>query len=199
MSSRQVSAAAERNKQPILERISPLLGDASTVLEIGSGTGQHAEHFAAHMPWLRWTCSDMPERHSELVTVIQDAALPNLGEPLALDVRQPWPALHVDAVFTANTLHIMDWPTVERFFEQLGERLSSQARVLVYGPFHYLSSPTSESNAAFDCMLREENTGKGIRDIGAVQSLAASAGLRLLGDFAMPANNRLLAWEKRDG
>lgn len=196
--SRRLSAAAERNKQPILKRAAPVLRNASNVLEIGSGSGQHAEYLAARMPWLRWTCSDVPERLPELVAMVQDAGLPNLGEPLALDVREPWPALRIDAVYTANTLHIMDWPTVELFFEQLGGLLAPAARLLVYGPFHYASVPTSESNAAFDRMLREENSGKGIRDIEAVQSLAAGAGLRLLGDFAMPANNRLLAWEKSD-
>lgn len=191
------SAACERNRAPILARLGPLFRNRRRVLEIGSGTGQHAEYFAAAMPGLVWICSDLPERLAGLRARLDAAAADNLEGPLALDVMTHWPDVAADALFSANTLHIMPEPAVEAFFHGAGERLAAGGRLVVYGPFHYGGSPTSAGNAAFDRELHARGGGEGIRDIEAVLALATEAGFRLLADCAMPANNRLLAWEKR--
>lgn len=190
------SPACERNKAPILERLRFLFSNRSRVLEIGSGTGQHAMYFAAHMPWLKWTCSDRSEHHTTLRARLQVAELKNLDGPVELDVTGKWPVTDADAVFSANTAHIMPWPAVEMMFAGAERLLAAGGRMVLYGPFHYGNAPTSAGNAAFDRELAARGGGEGIRDIQAVEQLAAQHQLQLLADFAMPANNRLLAWEK---
>jgi len=192
------SAACERNKEPILERLTPLLVGAHCVLEIGSGTGQHAVHFARQLPWLSWQPT---ERRSELPDLAKRIALegpPNLRAPRELDVRvTPWPGeAMVDAVFSANTLHIMSWAEVEACFAELGRLLPGGGTLGIYGPFRYRGGYTSASNAAFDAGLRARDPASGIRDFEGVDALARAAGLELLADWAMPANNQLLAWRR---
>lgn len=191
------SAACERNREPILAVLREHFGVCRHVLEIGSGTGQHAVYFAAAMPWLTWQASDRAEQLPGIRAWLDEAALPNTPAPLALDVLDRWPSLDVDAVFSANTLHIMGWTGVQAFFEGVGARLKHPAGMLVvYGPFNYGGTYTSASNREFDAWLKARDPQSGIRDFEAVDALAQKAGLRLQADVEMPANNRCLVWRR---
>jgi len=186
---RPFSEASERNRAPILAVLRQVFKDRKHVLEIGSGTGQHAAYFAPELPHLIWQASDVAEN------------LPGIREwfstppPLELDVDKEWPELDVDAVFSANTCHIMSWPQVERMFEGIG-KIRSLKTFCLYGPFNYGGNHTSESNARFDAMLRGRDPQSGLRDFEKISALAAAAGLTLQEDNAMPANNRLLVWRR---
>ena len=194
---RPFSAASERNRDPILSVLARWFADRRRVLEIGSGTGQHAVHFAGALPHLQWHASDLPAHHAGIQAWMEAAALPNLHGPLLLDVRSgPWPGDIFDAAFTANTLHIMGWDAVEALFRALPGVLAEDAVLVAYGPFNRDGRFTSDSNAAFDAMLRRDDPARGIRDAGAVDALARQAGLRLVDDVAMPANNRCLVWQR---
>jgi cyclopropane fatty-acyl-phospholipid synthase-like methyltransferase len=190
------AASCDENQGPILAVIRPLFADRRAVLEVGSGTGQHAVHFAAQMPHLTWHTSDLPANHAGIRAWLDEAALPNTRPPLALDVTGEWPALAVDAVFSANTTHIMHWPMVEALFAGVGRLLPAGGRFALYGPFNIGGRFTSESNARFDTFLRARDPGSGIRDRGDLEALATAAGMVLRQDIAMPANNRTLCWEK---
>jgi SAM-dependent methyltransferase len=191
------SEACERNKQPILSVLRDAFANRSHVLEIGSGTGQHAAYFARHLPHLTWQASDVPPHLPGIRHWIDEAALPNLPAPIALDINQAsWPEVAADAVFTANTLHIISWPEVQRLFERVGAHLPPGGVLVVYGPFKYGGAHTAESNARFDLMLREHDPHSGVRDFEAVGALAQANGLRPLEDRAMPANNRTVVWVK---
>jgi cyclopropane fatty-acyl-phospholipid synthase-like methyltransferase len=194
MPDRAYSAAAERNREPILAVLRHHFADRRRVLEIGSGTGQHAVHFAAALPHLTWQTSDLPDRHDDIRSWLDDAALPNTPPPLALDVTGPWPRERFDAVFSANTLHIMSWPQVEMMFARLADVLADDARLAIYGPFNYGGDFTSPSNAQFNVTLKGWGAHMAIRDFEAVDALARTAGLTLIEDRAMPANNRCLVW-----
>lgn len=190
------SAASERNRDPILEVLRTHFADRRRVLEIGSGTGQHAVYFAAALPQLVWQCADRAENLPGIRLWLAEAALANTPPPVELDVNQPrWPDARYDAVFSANTLHIMSWAEVERLFARLPEILESDARFVVYGPFNYGGRHTSPSNAEFDRRLREQAVHMGIRDFEAVDALAREIGMQLMEDRAMPANNRCLVWQ----
>ncbi|HVI59589.1 MAG TPA: DUF938 domain-containing protein [Luteimonas sp.] len=191
--------ACERNREPILAVLRDCFADRRRVLEIGSGTGQHAVHFAAAMPWLAWQCSERAEHLPGIRAWLDEAGLANTPPPLELDVaRGPWPVRGYDAVFSANTLHIMGWPGVEAFFAGVGRLLAdADGGVLaVYGPFNYAGAHTSDSNRAFDAWLQARDPRSGIRDFEAVDALANAVGLRLADDVAMPANNRCLVWRR---
>ena len=190
------SAACERNREPILAVLHECFADRRHVLEIGSGTGQHAVHFAAAMPQLRWQCSDRAEHLPGIRAWLDEAALPNTPAPLVLDVMGSWPSTRYDAVFSANTLHIMGWPEVERLFAQLPAITRPGAVVAIYGPFNAGGRYTSDSNAAFDQSLKARDPRMGLRDVEAVQALAQDAGCVLLADYPMPANNRCLVWRR---
>lgn len=185
-----------KNREPILGVLRDHFADCREVLEIGSGTGQHAIFFAGQLPHLTWQTSDCPENLPGIAAWLADAALTNTPVPLAFNVLETWPERRVDAVFSANTLHIMPWPAVERLFARLPEILTGQAKLAIYGPFNYGGRFTSESNAAFDAWLKEKAAHQGIRDFEAVDALAGQAGLRLLEDRAMPSNNRCLVWQR---
>lgn len=189
--------ACERNRGPILAVLRLALARARHVLEIGSGTGQHAVYFAEHLPHLTWQTSDLDENHDGINAWIEEAGLANVRPPLMLDVRQPrWPIARTDAIFTANTLHIMDEASVDAFFAGVARVLDDGGVLAVYGPFNYGGRFTSASNAAFDAMLRARGVGSAIRDFEAVDALAGAAGLALERDVAMPANNRMLVWRR---
>jgi SAM-dependent methyltransferase len=189
------SDACERNKGPILEVLRTAFSGCTRVVEIGSGTGQHAVHFARHLPHLSWQPTDRAEYLSDLAARIAAEGPPNLASPVELDVLQePWPAVRGDAVFSANTLHIMSWPAVEALFAGLPRILEAGGVLAIYGPFRYGGRFTTESNAAFDAMLRERDPLSGLRDFEAVNALAEGVGLKLSADHAMPANNQLLVW-----
>lgn len=191
------SASCERNREPILTVLRGHFADRRRVLEIGSGTGQHAVHFAAALPQLVWQTADREENLDGVRLWLEDAALPNTPEPLVLDVNQPdWPAPAYDAVFSANTLHIMGWDEVREMFRRLPEVMAADAKLAIYGPFNYGGRYTSDSNAEFDSALKRSDPKRGIRDAEAVDELAAAIGLRLVEDCAMPANNRCRVWQR---
>jgi SAM-dependent methyltransferase len=187
------SEACERNRGPILEVLRGVFAGATRVLEIGSGTGQHAAYFAAALPHLAWQPSDLAANLPGIAAWRDVAALPNLHAPLALDVdAADWPVAAVDGLFSANTLHIMAWASVASFFRGAGRVLEPGGVLAVYGPFSYDGRHTAESNARFDAMLRVRDPLSGVRDFAAVCELAAGQGLV----YALPANNRVLVWRR---
>ena len=194
---RPFAPAAERNAEPILAVLRDAFAERRKVLEVGSGTGQHAARFAAAMPWLSWQCSDVAAHLPGIRAWLADAALPNTPDPIALDVTDPWPEGPFDAVFSANTLHIMSWPEVERFFAALGRVLAPDATLAVYGPFRRDGAHTAPSNAAFEESLRAQDPARGIRDMADIDRLAAAVGLQRTDTIAMPANNFTLVWRTR--
>ncbi len=194
---RPFSQACENNKNPILDILRHSFADIAEVLEIASGTGQHAAFFAAQLPHLRWQCSDVADNLPGIQAWIDWAQLPNLPAPLTLDVTQrPWPMQQVQAVFCANAVHIMSWSAVQAMFAGLEEILSEHATVVFYGPFNYAGRYTSDSNAAFDQWLQARDPASGIRDFEAIVALASSIKLELRADHAMPANNRTLHFQR---
>jgi len=192
------SEACERNKDPILQALRPWLANCSRVVEVGAGTGQHAVHFARQLPHLDWQPTDRREYLPGMVARIAAEGTANLRPPMELDVMQDeWPRFAADAVYSANTLHIMSWPEVEAFCRGVGRILGEGGLLAVYGPFRYAGRFTSDSNAVFDRSLRSRDPASGIRDFEAVNVLAAAQGLALEADHAMPANNHLLVWRRR--
>lgn len=190
------SPACERNRNPILEVLRRQFADRRRVLEVGSGTGQHAVHFAAALPHLVWQTSDRPEWLPGIHLWLAEAALSNTPPPLQLDVTGSWPETRFDAIFTANTLHIMGWAEVEALFAALLGSLTEDARLTIYGPFNYAGQFTSPSNAAFDAQLKADDPKRGIRDFEAVDALARAIGFRFDEDVALPANNRCISWHR---
>lgn len=194
------SAASERNKDPILEVLRIRFVDSTQVLEIGSGTGQHAVHFARTLAHLIWHPTEQLAYLADLAERVKLEGSHNLRPPTLLDVRQAvWPVRNVDAAFTANTLHIMSWPEVVALYRGVGSVLAPGGVFCVYGPFRYDGRYTSDSNQEFDRMLQERDPQSGLRDIQAVASLAAQYGLRLDTDYDLPANNRLVVFTKEPG
>jgi cyclopropane fatty-acyl-phospholipid synthase-like methyltransferase len=186
---RPFSEASERNRAPILAVLKRVFRDRKHVLEIGSGTGQHAAYFAPELPHLVWQASDVAENLPGIREWVSEPV------PIELDVDGTWPNLQVDAVFSANTCHIMSWPQVEKFLAGVGRMLPPDGVFALYGPFNYGGKHTSESNARFDAMLRRNDPASGLRDFESINGLAGAAGLTLQEDNAMPANNRLLVWQ----
>ena len=197
------SDACERNKGPILDVLRRWLGDtAGVVLEVGSGTGQHAVYFAKNLPQLSWQPTDQGEHLAALTARVGVEGPCNLLPPLELDVaasRWPCDVDSIDAIYSANTLHIMDWAHVKAFFRGVGRVLRADGLLLIYGPFRYGGQYTSHSNHAFDDALRRRDPDSGIRDFEAVDALAVAQGLTLVDDVAMPANNQTLVWRKTAG
>ncbi len=197
MQTKPYAESCEQNRDAILQVIAPLLVHSHAVLEIGSGTGQHAVYFAPHMPHLLWQPSDCAEALPGIQLWLDEAALQNTRPALVLEVCQnTWPELTVDSVFSANTCHIMHWHMVEAMFAGVGRLLSEHGQLLLYGPFNYHGTYTSESNRRFDDWLKARDANSGVRDFAALDALANAAGLRLCTDYSMPANNRLLHWKK---
>lgn len=190
------SPSCDRNREPILAVLRDHFMDRRQVLEIGGGTGQHAVFFAAELPHLTWQASDCQENLAGIRAWWDQATLSNTPPPLELDVMGNWPDRRFDAVFSANTLHIMSWGAVERLFAGLPQVMAADFKLVVYGPFNYGGRFTSESNAAFDVWLKERGAHQGIRDFESVDALAREIGLELVEDRAMPANNRCLVWRR---
>jgi len=195
LDSKPCAPATERNRGAIEVVLRQYFADRGQVLEIGSGTGQHAVHFARVFPHLVWQTSDREENLAGIAAWLQEACLPNTPPALHLDVAGIWPAARFDAAFTANTLHIMSWSEVELMFSGLRQVLTHDAVLVIYGPFNYDGQFTSDSNRDFDHALKAAAPHRGIRDHAAVNALAASIGLALIADLAMPANNRCLVWQ----
>jgi len=197
MTQKPFSQACENNKVPILNVLKTAFSDVDDVLEIGTGTGQHAVFFAEHLAHLSWQPSDVAQHLSGINLWLQDAQLSNINNALALNVLdENWPVTSVSAVFTSNTLHIMGKVEVERFFEKLGKLLAADGKFCCYGPFNYAGQFTSQSNARFNDWLYQQNPKSAIRDFEWIESLAHAVGLQLVADHKMPANNRLLEWQK---
>ncbi len=192
------SESCDQNREAILSVIQPLLKNCSSVLEIGSGTGQHAVYFAKHMPHLIWHTSDCAEYLPGIQLWLDEARLANTPKPIELDVStSSWPQLAVDAIFSANTVHIMHWPDVEALFGGVGKLLAPGGLFLLYGPFNYGNSYTSDSNARFDEWLKAQDSESGIRNFEDLDMLAQHAGMLLVHDYEMPVNNRILYWSKK--
>ena len=197
MIDRPFCQACENNKAPILAHLQRVFADRSRVLELGSGTGQHAAHFAAGLPHLQWQPSDLPGQLPGIRTWVTAVAAVNLLDPMALDVAAAdWGTAEFDAAFTANTLHILSWDRVEALFAGLAARIAASGVLAVYGPFNYGGGHTSAGNARFDRWLRAGDPEQGIRDFEAVAELAAAQGFALSEDNALPAHNRLLVWRR---
>lgn len=191
------SQACENNKRPIVSVLQRHLVTGTRVLEIGSGTGQHAVFFAREMPDMVWQPSDRDEYLDIVRARVGRAKVANLLPPLELDVeRQPWPTTTCDAVFSANTSHIMSWSAVECCVAGVGALLEEGGLFLLYGPFNYGGAYSSPSNEAFDTSLRRRDPRSGLRNFEDVDALARKAGMELLEDNPMPANNRLLIWRR---
>lgn len=195
-----ISDAAERNKEPILGVLRELLPARSlSVLEIGSGTGQHAEHFARALPNLNWATSDRLENHAGIEARVRAARLPNLALPFELDVRRFPLVRSYDVVYTANTAHIMSFEEVTQMFAGVAQVLEPGGLFLLYGPVNRDGEFTSESNRDFDLHLRARAAHMGLRDDRELERLAAASGMQRIADYAMPANNRLLVWQQVTG
>lgn len=188
--------STEKNREPILAVLRDIFADRRRVLEIGSGTGQHAVHFCAQLPHLTWQTSDRPDFLPGVRMWLAEAALPNVLQPFEFDVLGTWPSGDYEAVYTANTLHIMPWSAVEALFAGLPSVLAPGGLLFVYGPFMADGRHTSDSNAAFDLSLKEKAPHQGLRDIVAVDALARQAGLVLLEQRDMPSNNQCLVWRQ---
>ncbi len=196
------SESCEQNKAVILKTIKPVLSSSNSVLEIGSGTGQHAVYFAQHLPHLQWYTSDRSAALNGIQMWLDEfqseGGLNNVHSPVSLDVTQSqWPDINVDAVFTANTLHIMSWYEVQMFYERVPEILNADGLMLAYGPFNYQGQYTSDSNQRFDGWLKARDPDSGIKDFSELNDLALKNGLNILADYEMPANNRILLWQKQ--
>lgn len=189
--------SSEQNKAPILAVLQKYCSTAESVLEIGSGTGQHAVFYAEQFSQLTWFASDRIEYHAGIQMWLDDSSLPNIKGPLLLDVnQQDWPLNQTDVVFSANTVHIMDWPSVQNMFAGIGRVLKTDGHLCLYGPFNYNGQFSSESNARFDLWLKQRDPQSGVRDFEALLVLAENAGLSFVEDVEMPANNRVLVWQK---
>lgn len=192
------SKACEKNKEPILAILKLAFADVARVLEIGSGSGQHAVHFAPALPHLIWQTSDVAVNHSGMQYWLDAFPAPNLLPPLSLDISKSWQITQYDGMFTANTLHIVNSQLVEAFFEKVNRFLAQNGTLCIYGPFNYNGQFTSDSNAEFDQWLKVKDSTRGIRDFEWICQLASKAGLELITDHEMPANNRLLEFIKRN-
>ncbi|MEM7303173.1 MAG: DUF938 domain-containing protein [Pseudomonadota bacterium] len=197
MNEQHFSQAAENNKDFILAALQKVLRPKNHVLEVASGTGQHADHFSAAMPDIFWQPSDRDLELYGLKQNLIDIARPNLIPPIVLDINR-WPRLpHVfDAVYSANCVHVIDWQSLENYIHGSAGSLGTQGALILYGPFKYGGEFTTESNAQFDVFLRGAYPGGGIRDFEAINELAQANGLVFESDTAMPANNQLLIWRK---
>ena len=185
--------SCDQNKDPILSILSPLFLDYSKVLEIGSGTGQHAVYFSEKMPHLTWYTSDRVSYHQGINMWIDKAGLTNIKPPIELDVSiSPWPRLEVDAIFSANTVHIMSRQEVGSFIEGAARLLDHRGSLLIYGPFNYDGRYTSDSNNRFDQWLKDRDPLSGIKNFEEIDKLANNCGLQLDTDYEMPENNRIL-------
>lgn len=196
------SQACENNKQSILEVLQSELQGFSHVLEVGSGTGQHSIYFAPNLPEVQWQTSDVISNHHHIAAWHNAYPAPNLYFPLAFDLNTDAIPVssradrHYDAIFTANTLHIISWVLVKRLFALAGEALPTNGKLIVYGPFNEHGTYTSAGNQRFDTMLRAGNANSGIRDKEDVVHLAKSKHLKLVNTYTMPANNQLLVFQR---
>ncbi len=197
MDRKNFSEDAEQNKSPILQVLSRVLPEAISVLEIGSGTGQHAVYFGSELPHLCWQTSELEQRHPSIQAWLDESGVSNVLPPITLDVGKEWPDMEFDAVFSANTAHIISWPLVEQMFRGVGRILRTGGLFVLYGPFNYDGNYTSASNARFDTWLKQRDPQSAIRDFNDLNLLAGKNQLLFEEDVSMPANNRILIWRRR--
>ena len=195
MINKPFSESCEQNKAVIYETINRYLFDAAEVLEIGSGTGQHAIHFASMVPGLSWQTSDLAQNLPAIKAWIKDSQLTNLPEPIELDVSSSWMNRTYDLIYSANTFHIMNQDQVEQCLVGCSKCLKAGGHLIVYGPFNYRGKYTSISNQRFDGWLKSRDPSSGIKHFEWVDQIASRSGLQLVSDTAMPANNRMLIWQ----
>lgn len=189
--------SSAQNRDPILNVLKRFFTKPGCVLEVGSGTGQHAVYFSGDLPHLIWQPSDVEVNLPGIRAWCDTSTSTNLLDPIALDVRhRPWPIKTADYVYSANTAHIMSWPSVVEFILGVGDALAYEGLFVLYGPFNYEGTYSSKSNERFDTWLRSRDPESGIRDFEAIQVVASRAGLSLVEDVAMPVNNRSLCWKK---
>jgi hypothetical protein len=194
------SEACERNRDPILKVLMQWFLEPGTALEIGSGTGQHGVYFARHMPHITWLTSDLDDHRPGIRSWVSEAQLPNLPLPLRLDVSDShWPVERTEYVFSANTAHIMSWTKVQSMFVGVAQTLGPKGVFCLYGPFNHKGEFTSDSNRAFDSLLRSQNAEMGLRDDLALIAFGRKLGLQMIGDYWLPSNNRTLVWTKPQG
>ena len=194
---KQMSTACERNRDPILAVLREVLPKSGLVLEIGSGSGQHAAYFAPRLPHLLWQPSDLAGTHDSIRAWAAEANARNLHAPLVLDLlAAPWPITHADAMVCINTVHIVAWAGVENLFAAAQRLLPPGGVLYVYGAYRYATRPLEPSNEEFDRWLKGRDPLSGVRDFEAVNRLAEQNGLKLAGDRAMPGNNRSIWWWK---
>lgn len=189
------SPSFERNKQSIVEQLSIYFKNSQNILEIGSGTGQHAVYFAPLMPNLKcWYTSDMPENHVSINAWLSDSNSKIISNPIELTIGQDsWPNVEVDAVFTANTTHIMQPEEAQLMMEMISINLPKGGVFCQYGPMMINGEFTSGSNQEFDESLKKKGFG-GIR--GIEQLVSWAKGMELVAKIPMPANNFLLVWAR---
>ncbi len=195
MNLKQFSPSCDRNKEPILAVLKEILPASGLVLEIGSGTGQHAAYFAAYLSQLVWQPTDLPANFPSIRAWAADPGLSNVRDPLALDLlADRWPVPAAEAIVCINTIHIVAWAGVENLFAGARRVLAPGGVLYAYGPYRYGDRPIEPSNEEFDRWLKARDPVSGVRDFEAVNALAERHGLTLAGDRAMPVNNRSLWW-----
>jgi hypothetical protein len=194
-----LSPAVVRNRDPILAVLRRVLPDRGTVLEIASGTGEHAAYFAVQLPHVIWQPSDVdPEALASIEAHRAAANAPNLRAPVTLDVTAPaWPVPHADALVSMNMIHISPWTAAQGLMAGAARLLEAGAPLYLYGPFKENGEHTAPSNAAFDASLRARDPQWGVRDLGDVRALAAGHGFDFVERVAMPANNLSLVFRRR--
>jgi SAM-dependent methyltransferase len=199
MNGKPEAPATDRNREAILAVLRIEFETAQSVLEIGSGTGQHAVYFGRELAWLQWQTSDRQANHDGINAWLADASLANVCPPLILDVEEVRNVPgNYDAVFSANTAHIMNFDAVTCMFGLVGDSLAASGCFCLYGPFNIDGEFTSASNKAFDQSLKSQDPRMGIRDLESLHALAAGSGLSHARSYAMPANNMLIVWRRDD-
>lgn len=194
---KQSSPSCERNKEPILAVLREILSVPGLVLEIGSGSGQHAIHFARGLPHVEWQPTDVTGNIPSISAWRDEAGLANVRAPLVLDIfSDRWPVAAAQAVVCINTIHIVSWEGVEKLFAGAGRLLSPGGVMYVYGPYRYADRSLETSNEEFDRWLKARDSASGVRSFEDVNRLAEQSGLTLAGDRAMPANNRSIWWTR---
>ena len=196
--SRPHSPAAERNRKPIADALCAALPARGSMLELGAGTGQHADYLSERLPGWRWLPSEHPEQLEMLRAGLDGVDRPGLRAPIALDVADAWPDERFDAIYSANTAHIMAWSEVEAMFSRESARLAEGGLFLLYGPFQRGGRHHAASNAEFDRMLKQRDPRMGVRDIEALDALAPDCRLHRTAELLLPANNHILIFESMD-
>ena len=193
------SSAADNNKSPILSVLTTYLADGDRVFEVGSGSGQHAIYMAASLPNIQWIASERAHTFPLLSENLNDYATPNIAEPTVLDLAEAAEPnnLGVQCIYAANVVHIVSEPLVVNLMNWAGSALDETGFLILYGPYRYKNEFTTVSNQNFDRWLKDRDPQSGVRDFEWVSALALNAGLSLVEDRSMPANNQCLVFQKR--